>query len=76
MGEFRNLCTKEKMNDLKWPERDYVIQIARFDPAKGKEFPSAVGEISLITLPCRYSKCHRLILQIPQPASGESKRPL
>jgi hypothetical protein len=35
MGEFRNLCTKEKMNELKWPERDYIVQIARFDPAKG-----------------------------------------
>jgi len=35
MGEFRNLCAKEKMHELKWPERDYIIQIARFDPAKG-----------------------------------------
>ncbi|PPQ70283.1 hypothetical protein CVT24_000846 [Panaeolus cyanescens] len=35
MGEFRALCAKEKMNELKWPERDYVVQIARFDPAKG-----------------------------------------
>ena len=76
MGEFRNLCTKEKMNDLKWPERDYVIQIARFDPAKGKNFPSAVWEFSLITLSCRYSKRHRLLLQIPQLASGKSKRSL
>jgi hypothetical protein len=36
MGEFRSLCAKEKMNELKWPERDYIIQIARFDPAKGQ----------------------------------------
>jgi len=35
MGEFRNLCAKEKMNELQWPQRDYLIQIARFDPAKG-----------------------------------------
>ncbi|KAG1754470.1 glycosyltransferase family 4 protein [Suillus lakei] len=35
MGEFRNLCTKEKMAELKWPQRDYVVQIARFDPSKG-----------------------------------------
>ncbi|KAJ2917257.1 hypothetical protein MD484_g3193, partial [Candolleomyces efflorescens] len=35
MGEFRSLCAKEKMNELKWPERDYLVQIARFDPAKG-----------------------------------------
>ncbi|KAG5647163.1 hypothetical protein DXG03_001118 [Asterophora parasitica] len=35
MGEFRSLCAKEKMNELRWPERDYIIQVARFDPAKG-----------------------------------------
>ena len=35
MGEFRTLCAKEKMTELKWPERDYIVQIARFDPAKG-----------------------------------------
>jgi hypothetical protein len=35
MGEFRTLCAKEKMNQLAWPARDYVVQIARFDPAKG-----------------------------------------
>ncbi|KIK59828.1 glycosyltransferase family 4 protein [Collybiopsis luxurians FD-317 M1] len=35
MGEFRSLCIKEKMNELQWPNRDYFIQIARFDPAKG-----------------------------------------
>jgi hypothetical protein len=35
MGEFRNLCAKEKMNELKWPARDYIVQVARFDPAKG-----------------------------------------
>jgi len=35
MGEFRSLCAKEKMNSLGWPERQYVVQIARFDPAKG-----------------------------------------
>lgn len=36
MGEFRALCTKEKMNELNWPERDYIVQVARFDPAKGE----------------------------------------
>lgn len=35
MGEFRNLCAKEKMNQLEWPARDYIVQVARFDPAKG-----------------------------------------
>ena len=35
MGEFRNLCIKEKMNELEWPVREYIVQIARFDPSKG-----------------------------------------
>ncbi|KAG6844069.1 hypothetical protein H0H87_010012 [Tephrocybe sp. NHM501043] len=35
MGEFRSLCAKEKMHELKWPAREYFVQIARFDPAKG-----------------------------------------
>ena len=35
MGEFRNLCVKEKMNELGWPSREYIVQIARFDPSKG-----------------------------------------
>ena len=35
MGEFRSLCQKEKMNELGWPAREYIVQIARFDPSKG-----------------------------------------
>ncbi|KAI0747669.1 trehalose synthase [Daedaleopsis nitida] len=35
MGEFRSLCVKEKMTELGWPLRDYIVQIARFDPSKG-----------------------------------------
>ena len=35
MGEFRSLCVKDKMNELGWPLRDYIVQIARFDPSKG-----------------------------------------
>lgn len=35
MGEFRNLCAKEKMFELNWPVREYIVQVARFDPAKG-----------------------------------------
>jgi len=44
MGEFRNLCVKEKMNELNWPQRDYVVQIARFDPAKG--IPNVIDSYS------------------------------
>ncbi|TFY53615.1 hypothetical protein EVJ58_g9355 [Rhodofomes roseus] len=35
MGEFRSLCAREKMHELAWPAREYIVQIARFDPAKG-----------------------------------------
>ena len=35
MGVFRDLCVQQKMNTLKWPQREYFIQVARFDPAKG-----------------------------------------
>ncbi|KAI0317854.1 trehalose phosphorylase [Amylostereum chailletii] len=35
MSEFRALCSKEKMTQLQWPARQYVVQIARFDPSKG-----------------------------------------
>jgi len=35
MGVFRSLCAREKMYELKWPLRDYVVQVARFDPSKG-----------------------------------------
>ncbi|KZT44118.1 trehalose phosphorylase [Sistotremastrum suecicum HHB10207 ss-3] len=35
MGVFRDLCRQQKMNELQWPAREYIVQIARFDPAKG-----------------------------------------
>ena len=35
MGEFRGMCVKEKMHELGWPGRKYVVQVARFDPSKG-----------------------------------------
>ncbi|OSX64779.1 glycosyltransferase family 4 protein [Postia placenta MAD-698-R-SB12] len=35
MNEFRSLCVKDKMNELAWPAREYIVQIARFDPSKG-----------------------------------------
>jgi len=44
MSEFRSLCVKEKMQELKWPTRDYVVQIARFDPAKG--IPNVIDSYS------------------------------
>lgn len=40
MTEFRGLCAKERMPELSWPKREYIIQVARFDPAKG--IPSVI----------------------------------
>lgn len=44
MGEFRSLCVKEKMHELKWPAREYIVQVARFDPSKG--IPNVVDSYS------------------------------
>ncbi|CBY00763.1 hypothetical protein IAQ61_011668 [Plenodomus lingam] len=35
MHEFKAQCFKAGMRQLVYPERDYIVQIARFDPAKG-----------------------------------------
>ncbi|KAG0635564.1 trehalose phosphorylase [Tuber brumale] len=32
---LHNLCNERKMNHLLYPKRDYITQIARFDPSKG-----------------------------------------
>ncbi|TKA62404.1 hypothetical protein B0A49_11684 [Cryomyces minteri] len=33
--EFNNNCREQRMAELAWPTREYIIQVARFDPAKG-----------------------------------------
>lgn len=63
MGEFRNLCAKEKMHELKWPTRDYIVQVARFDPAKG--IPNVIDS---------YVKFRRL-LQKQSPDLDEDDQP-
>jgi hypothetical protein len=60
MGEFRSLCAKEKMTELKWPERDYIIQVARFDPAKG-QFHLCDPLQAFNFHVRRYSECYRLV---------------
>lgn len=35
MHEFNTECFKNNMATLDWPNRKYIVQIARFDPAKG-----------------------------------------
>ena len=32
---FRSLCTERRVSKLLYPMRDYIVQVARFDPAKG-----------------------------------------
>lgn len=33
--EFNTVCMAQRMNTLAYPKREYIVQIARFDPAKG-----------------------------------------
>lgn len=33
--EFNTECLRQRMVTLQYPERDYIVQIARFDPSKG-----------------------------------------
>ena len=33
--EFNTQCQRERMPSLNYPKRDYIIQVARFDPSKG-----------------------------------------
>ncbi|KAJ7632483.1 trehalose phosphorylase [Roridomyces roridus] len=63
MGEFRNLCVKEKMNELQWPARDYIVQVARFDPAKG--IPHVIDS---------YARFRRM-LRTEQSDMGEEEHP-
>ncbi|KAF4576454.1 Trehalose phosphorylase [Pleurotus pulmonarius] len=63
MGEFRSLCAKEKMHELNWPARDYIVQVARFDPSKG--IPNVVDS---------YYK-FRNLLRTRSPDMDESEHP-
>lgn len=33
--EFNTECYKNRLTPLDWPKREYIVQIARFDPSKG-----------------------------------------
>lgn len=35
LHEFNTECRRQRMTTLAFPKRDYIVQIARFDPAKG-----------------------------------------
>ncbi|KAJ4165818.1 hypothetical protein LMH87_007432 [Akanthomyces muscarius] len=40
MHNYNTQCHGQRMTELDWPDRKYIIQIARFDPAKG--IPSVI----------------------------------
>lgn len=35
MHEFKTQCFRDRMATLSYPDREFIVQIARFDPAKG-----------------------------------------
>ncbi|KAF2811447.1 trehalose synthase (Ccg-9) [Mytilinidion resinicola] len=35
LHEFNSECFRQRMDRLEFPARDYIVQVARFDPAKG-----------------------------------------
>jgi alpha,alpha-trehalose phosphorylase (configuration-retaining) len=35
MKMFRSLCVERRASKLLYPQRDYIVQVARFDPSKG-----------------------------------------
>ena len=35
MKLFRSLCVERRASKLLYPVRDYIVQVARFDPSKG-----------------------------------------
>ncbi|KAG0636836.1 hypothetical protein HOY80DRAFT_1017229 [Tuber brumale] len=53
---LQNSCDKLKMNKLLYPEREYITQIARFDPSKG--IPDVIESYSKL--------CIRLIRDAPE----------
>lgn len=48
------------MNELKWPLRDYIVQVARFDPSKG--IPNVIDS---------YYKFRQLLKKNPQFESND-----
>ncbi|KAG0636834.1 trehalose synthase [Tuber brumale] len=53
---LRDSCDKLKMNKLQYPEREYIAQIARFDPSKG--IPDVIESYSKL--------CARLMRDAPE----------
>ncbi|EPE26539.1 UDP-Glycosyltransferase/glycogen phosphorylase [Glarea lozoyensis ATCC 20868] len=65
MGYYRNLynqqCHTVGMTELKWPSKKYIIQIARFDPAKG--IPDAIAAFGEF---CHLLSKHHPTIEVPQ----------
>ncbi len=53
MGVFRSLCAGQKMHELQWPQRDYFVQVARFDPSKGKQ--NKMADFIVVNVLYRYT---------------------
>ncbi|GBE82614.1 Trehalose phosphorylase [Sparassis crispa] len=64
MGEFRSLCAKEKMHELAWPAREYIVQIARFDPSKG--IPNVLDSYARFRRMCAEGENPIMHEEIPQ----------
>jgi glycosyltransferase involved in cell wall biosynthesis len=63
LADFNELCRREHMPALVYPKRDYIIQIARFDPSKGLE--DVLGAYAHFRRYSRYC-AHRPVEQTPQ----------
>ncbi|KAG7409726.1 Trehalose phosphorylase [Fusarium oxysporum f. sp. rapae] len=55
VGYYGNMynasCHAQKMTELHWPSRKYIIQIARFDPSKG--IPTAIDSYAEFRRQCK-----------------------
>jgi glycosyltransferase involved in cell wall biosynthesis len=63
LAEVNEICRREHMPALTYPKRDYIIQVARFDPSKGLE--DVLGAYAQFRRYSRYC-AHRPSEQTPQ----------
>ncbi|EHL00958.1 putative Trehalose phosphorylase [Glarea lozoyensis 74030] len=58
---YNQQCHTVGMTELKWPSKKYIIQIARFDPAKG--IPDAIAAFGEF---CHLLSKHHPTIEVPQ----------
>ncbi|KAG0641028.1 trehalose phosphorylase [Tuber brumale] len=61
-NNLRNLCNEREMNHLLYPTREYITQIARFDPSKG--IPDVIESYRKLFLRLRTDAPERLPPQL------------